>query len=59
MADEKGLKTIQLGFASAALSDDDVRLEGVRGREAISELYQFELFLVRPAGIFEDSRPHA
>ena len=51
--DDKALRTIQLGFVSKALKDDDdVQLQGVDGREALSRLYAYDLLLVRPSGPF-------
>jgi type VI secretion system secreted protein VgrG len=52
--DDKSLESIQIRFASGALSDDPVRLRGVWGRERLSRLFEFDLLLQRPARYTED-----
>jgi type VI secretion system secreted protein VgrG len=48
MTDPKRLEGVDLGFVSGALPEDEVRLRGVRGRERLSQLFQFDLLLARP-----------
>ncbi|MBW2525598.1 MAG: hypothetical protein JRI23_15550, partial [Deltaproteobacteria bacterium] len=55
MTEKEGLRTIQLGFASAAL-DDEVVLEGVRGHEELSRLYEYELLLRTQEGPLSSSQ---
>ena len=46
---ELGLK-----FVSGACPDDNIRLLGVEGREAISQLFAYDLLLTREEGFTDD-----
>src|SRR5437868_11705165 len=52
MADDHKLEGIPIGFTSGALLVDPVRLLGLRGREQISKLFEFDLLLARGKGAF-------
>ncbi|HVY45151.1 MAG TPA: type VI secretion system tip protein TssI/VgrG [Minicystis sp.] len=49
MADDGSLESVEIGFISGAMPDDDVRLLGVRGRERLSGLFEFDLLFTRSA----------
>jgi type VI secretion system secreted protein VgrG len=51
---DAGLETIDLGFAAGKIRPTDVRLFGMRGREELSRLFSFDLYLGRDAGAFTD-----
>jgi type VI secretion system secreted protein VgrG len=56
MADDKLLEGGHIAFVSGAMKDDDIRLRGVRGRERLSALYEFDLLISRAAGPFTDDQ---
>ena len=48
--DENRVEGVQIAFMSGALKDDDIRLRGVVGREALSRLFEFDLVFSRKDG---------
>jgi type VI secretion system secreted protein VgrG len=50
MSDENRLEGVQIAFMSGAMKGDDLRLQGLVGREALSRLFEFDLVFSRKAG---------
>jgi type VI secretion system secreted protein VgrG len=48
--DENRVEGVQIAFMSGALKDDDIRLRGLVGREALSRLFEFDLVFSRKDG---------
>ena len=54
MADADRLEGVEIDFVSGAKPDDEVRLLGVRGREELSRLFEFDFLVQRSARYTDD-----
>jgi type VI secretion system secreted protein VgrG len=59
LVERKGTAKVSLAFAAGKLEPGEVTLMGVSGRERLSSLFAFDLYLVRNAGPFSDDEMDA